>query len=64
MGETVGEIEYDEQAELKLGASYPESKDTTTEMLLVHLDQQETEPSEEREELETVQFEARIIAKK
>ncbi|PCK22039.1 helicase-exonuclease AddAB subunit AddA [Bacillus pumilus] len=64
MGETVGEIEYDEQAELKLGASYPESEDTTTEMLLVHLDQHETESDEEREELETVQFEARVIARK
>ncbi len=64
MGETVGEIEYDEQAELKLGASYPESEDTTTEMLLVHLDQQEAETDEEREELETVQLEARVIAKK
>ncbi|MFP3421192.1 helicase-exonuclease AddAB subunit AddA [Bacillus sp. SIMBA_154] len=64
MGETVGEIEYDEQAELKLGASYPQSKDTTTEMLLVHLDQHEAESDEEREELETVQFEARVIAKK
>ncbi|MEK4324040.1 helicase-exonuclease AddAB subunit AddA [Bacillus sp. FSL K6-3221] len=64
MGETVGEIDYDEQAELKLGASYPESEDTTTEMLLVHLDQQEAETDEEREELETVQLEARVIAKK
>ncbi|MFS0655996.1 helicase-exonuclease AddAB subunit AddA [Bacillus sp. 179-C3.3 HS] len=64
MGEAVGEIEYDEQAELKLGASYPESEDTTTEMLLVHLDQHETETDEEREELETVQFEARVIARK
>lgn len=64
MGETVGEIEYDEQAELKLGASYPQSEDTTTEMLLVHLDQHDTESDEEREELETVQFEARVIAKK
>ncbi|WP_353856183.1 helicase-exonuclease AddAB subunit AddA [Bacillus sp. Bos-x628] len=64
MGETVGEIEYDEQAELKLGASYPKSEDTTTEMLLVHLDQNETECDEEREELETVQFEARVIARK
>ncbi|PRO41204.1 helicase-exonuclease AddAB subunit AddA [Bacillus sp. LLTC93] len=64
MGETVGEIEYDEQAELKLGASFPQSEDTTTEMLLVHLDQHETESDEEREELETVQFEARVIAKK
>ncbi|OLP63705.1 ATP-dependent helicase/nuclease subunit A [Bacillus pumilus] len=64
MGETVGEIEYDEQAELKLGASYPKSEDTTTEMLLVHLDQHEAESDEEREELETVQFEARVIAKR
>lgn len=64
MGETVGEIDYDEQAELKLGASYPESEDTTTEMLLVHLDQQEAETDEEREDLETVQLEARVIAKK
>ncbi|MER3125640.1 helicase-exonuclease AddAB subunit AddA [Bacillus pumilus] len=64
MGETVGEIDYDEKAELKLGANYPESKDTRTEMLLVHLDQQEAETGEEREELQTVQFEARIIAKK
>ena len=33
-------------------------------MLLVHLDQQEAETDEEREELETVQLEARVIAKK
>ncbi|MGE6630908.1 helicase-exonuclease AddAB subunit AddA [Bacillus sp. NPDC077027] len=64
MGENVGEIDYDEQAELKLGAIYPESEETTTEMVLVHLDQKDLETDEEQEELETVQLEARVIARK
>ena len=35
MGEKVGEVEYDEQAELKLGASYPPNEATKTELLLI-----------------------------
>ncbi|WP_070119879.1 helicase-exonuclease AddAB subunit AddA [Bacillus marinisedimentorum] len=71
MGETVGEIEYDDAAELKPGAAYPPGSDTETELLLV--DQQKNDerkqeaPDESRinpDEYETVQLEARLMAKK
>ncbi|WP_226670019.1 helicase-exonuclease AddAB subunit AddA [Metabacillus litoralis] len=73
MGEKVGEIEYDHDAELKLGASYPNSELMKTELLLVERggkDQDSEHIEEEREgvfdeqELETVQLEARLMAKK
>lgn len=71
MGEQVGEIIYDHEAELKLGATYPESKVMNTELLLIDRDgsDPESEVDEEigvfdEQELETVQLEARLMAKK
>ncbi|AZB42276.1 helicase-exonuclease AddAB subunit AddA [Bacillus sp. FJAT-42376] len=69
MGEKVGEIDYDDQAELKLGASYPESAGMETELLLA--DRTGLEEEEEADanpmnepEAETVQLESRLIGKK
>lgn len=80
MNETVGEIEYDEQAELKLGATYPDSEETRAELILIDRDEETGESAAEQEdeeeetkeeavmldpsELETVQLEARMMAKK
>ena len=72
MGVKVGEIEYDESAELKLGASYPEETLYPIEVALVN---QSTEFSDDSEsegettgldaaELEQSQLEARVIAEK
>ena len=76
MGEAVGEIIYDEDAELKRGASYPESDNMAAELLLIDREGQEEDPatfeedSEEeaavvfdQAELETAQLEARLMAK-
>lgn len=75
MGETVGEIIYDQDAELKLGAAYPPSEEMKTEVLLINKEQSvvEDEKAEDspenlgvefdEKELETVQLEARLIAK-
>lgn len=62
MGGKIGEVDYDEQAELKLGAAYPDNGETETELLLID-NAEETDAGEEAEELETVQFEAKAIAK-
>ncbi|WP_456275925.1 helicase-exonuclease AddAB subunit AddA [Bacillus sp. AK128] len=69
MDEQVGEITYDEQAELKLGASYPEHHDTKAELLIVNHDGDEQPEVDEEQgfdpaELETVQLEARLMAGK
>lgn len=73
MGETVGEIVYDDDAELKLGAMYPENDLMKTELLLIERgsgDEQEKDGDTETEgvfdeqELETVQLEARLMARK
>ncbi|MED0702558.1 MULTISPECIES: helicase-exonuclease AddAB subunit AddA [Aeribacillus] len=70
MGETVGEVVYDEAAELKLGARYPENSRMNTELLLIDRRKEELAEKEEimiefdEEELETVQLEARLMAKK
>ncbi|WP_246938670.1 helicase-exonuclease AddAB subunit AddA [Bacillus pinisoli] len=69
MDELVGEIDYDEQAELKLGASYPEHEDTKAELLIINHDGTELPESEDDTgfdpvELETVQLEARLMASK
>ncbi|MFX3622453.1 MAG: helicase-exonuclease AddAB subunit AddA [Ectobacillus sp.] len=71
MGEAVGEIEYDEDAELKLGASYPEKGDVAAEFLIINQNTAEEADSGEEEEseadfidLETSQLEARLIAKR
>ncbi|WP_163101752.1 helicase-exonuclease AddAB subunit AddA [Peribacillus alkalitolerans] len=75
MGVAVGEIEYDEDAELKLGAPYPEEEPYPIEVVLINQKKEEAEDQEfeveddgespqefEEEELETVQLEARMMA--
>jgi ATP-dependent helicase/nuclease subunit A len=71
MGEKVGEIVYDHDAELKLGATYPENEFMSTELLLIERggNDEDTEQGVEsglfdEQELETVQLEARLMAKK
>ncbi|MBM7659820.1 ATP-dependent helicase/nuclease subunit A [Bacillus mesophilus] len=69
MDEQVGEIAYDEHAELKLGANYPDHVDTKAELLIINHDGEEQLDSEEESgfdpvELETVQLEARLMAGK
>ncbi|AWC30782.1 helicase-exonuclease AddAB subunit AddA [Bacillus cytotoxicus] len=64
MGEEVGEIEYDADAELKLGASYPEGEDVAAELLCIHQSEEEVLDGEEGEEVEKAQLEARLIAQR
>jgi ATP-dependent helicase/nuclease subunit A len=75
MDETVGEIQYDDDASLKLGAGYPKSEGMETELLLITKDQPEVPSDGEEEseqgqaefseaELETAQLEARVMARK
>ncbi|MCF2648361.1 helicase-exonuclease AddAB subunit AddA [Niallia circulans] len=72
MGVKVGEIEYDESAELKLGASYPEENSYPIEVALVNQSADSSEDSEidgettgiDAAELEQSQLEARVIAEK
>lgn len=77
MGEAVGEIDYDDDAELKLGADYPESNQMAAELFLIDKNGQEIESYDADEngedeeqmvlfdeaELETAQLEARAMAK-
>ena len=68
MGVTVGEIEYDEDAELKKGAPYPEEEPFPIEVYYIdQKGQAEEEPSDEeaafeKEELEKAQLESRLLA--
>jgi ATP-dependent helicase/nuclease subunit A len=75
MDETVGEIDYDDDASLKLGASYPKEEGMEPELLLVTKEQPESSVETEEEgeqeaaafseaELETAQLEARLMARK
>ncbi|SFJ06579.1 MULTISPECIES: helicase-exonuclease AddAB subunit AddA [unclassified Bacillus (in: firmicutes)] len=64
MGEAVGEIDYDEDAELKLGASYPEGADPSAELLFIHQSDNAAVDEEEGVELEKAQLEARLIAQR
>lgn len=70
MGEKVGEVAYDNDAELKLGASYPDSEKMRAEILIVNRGKEEEEDESDEpapfnpEELQTVQLEARVMAKK
>ncbi|NWQ41206.1 helicase-exonuclease AddAB subunit AddA [Bacillus sp. EB106-08-02-XG196] len=78
MGVRVGEIEYDEAAELRLGAPYPEDEPFPIELLLINQNndgkelppeaaesETETVPSEFDEvDLEKSQLEARVMASK
>lgn len=77
MGEKVGEINYDEAAELKPGASYPEEGTYPVELILIdQAKREDEEPKQENQEspevnglfdqndLEQSQLEARVIAEK
>ncbi|MED4903070.1 helicase-exonuclease AddAB subunit AddA [Parageobacillus thermoglucosidasius] len=67
MGETVGEIEYDETAELKYGAvDYPDSEHAAPELIVIDRNSEEGEESGELDanDLAAAQLEARMMAKK
>ncbi|MGG3653409.1 helicase-exonuclease AddAB subunit AddA [Bacillus pseudomycoides] len=65
MGETVGEIDYDADAELKLGASYPEGEDVAAELLCIHQsEEEESVEGEDGVEVEKAQLEARLMAQR
>ncbi|WP_096155203.1 helicase-exonuclease AddAB subunit AddA [Bacillus sp. FJAT-45066] len=77
MGEKVGEIDYDDQAELKWGAKdYPEHNQTSAELILINRESNQEAESDELDEhvageatfdkveLETAQVEAKFIAKR
>ncbi|MDM5153791.1 helicase-exonuclease AddAB subunit AddA [Bacillus sp. DX1.1] len=64
MGEAVGEIDYDADAELKLGASYPAGDDVAAELLCIHQSDKEVSDGEEGVEVEKAQLEARLIAQR
>lgn len=67
MGETVGEIEYDEAAELKYGAvDYPDNVPAAPELIVIDRNGEGKEESGELDanELAAAQLEARMIAKK
>ncbi|MCA0987742.1 helicase-exonuclease AddAB subunit AddA [Guptibacillus algicola] len=59
MDERVGEIQYDEAAELIPGADYPSSESVVPE---VHLIDQSKEVEDSEEDVEKVQLEARLMA--
>ncbi|WP_445486601.1 helicase-exonuclease AddAB subunit AddA [Niallia sp. 03133] len=71
MGAKVGEIEYDNSAELVKGAAYPEETSYPIEVMLINQKAEEKENSEESgsgefdaQDLEQSHLEARLIAKK
>ncbi len=61
MGGKIGEVDYDEQAALKLGASYPPNDAAKTELLLID-SADDADSSEDAEDFETVHWEAKAIA--
>ncbi|MGE7122450.1 helicase-exonuclease AddAB subunit AddA [Peribacillus sp. NPDC046944] len=72
MGLTVGEIDYDEDAQLKKGAPYPEDKEYPIDLHLIDgaadtseagQDNEDSEVGFEAEELEKAQLEARMMAR-
>lgn len=70
MGVTVGEIEYDEDAELKKGANYPANESFPIQVQFINQNSQESDAETfedgtdfDAEELENVQLEARLLAK-
>lgn len=65
MGETVGEIEYNADAELKLGASYPESKNAAAEWIIIDQHKEDSDEEEdEQTEWEASELEARFLARR
>ncbi|MBF2465227.1 helicase-exonuclease AddAB subunit AddA [Listeria welshimeri] len=66
MDKHVAEIDYDEAAELTLGANFPKSNHMATELLLIDMKSNENESEDELspQELQKNQVEARAIATK
>lgn len=66
MDKHVAEIDYDEAAELTLGANFPKSNHMATELLLIDMKSNENESEDELspQELQKKQVEARAIATK
>jgi len=79
MDEKIGEILYDDDAELKLGASYPENQQMAAELVVIDRNGQGEDPVSyedldedtqgqviefSKAELETAQLEARVMAKR
>jgi ATP-dependent helicase/nuclease subunit A len=71
MGETVGEIAYDDDAELRFGATYYPEKEQPVECIWIDRAErgteneiEEQEEQNEQQELENAQLEARWMAKK
>ncbi|RBW69218.1 helicase-exonuclease AddAB subunit AddA [Bacillus taeanensis] len=70
MNEKVGELNYDDDAELRLGAEYPKSENVKAELLLINRSKDEKESNQgasvelDDSDFETVQLEARCIAEK
>ncbi|HBM3451724.1 TPA: helicase-exonuclease AddAB subunit AddA [Listeria innocua] len=66
MDKDIAEIDYDEAAELTLGASFPEANNMATELLLIDMKSEEKESEDEfsPQELQKNQVESRAIATK
>ncbi|MBC8921440.1 helicase-exonuclease AddAB subunit AddA, partial [Escherichia coli] len=66
MDKHIAEIDYDAAAELTLGASFPETTDMATELLLIDMKSVESETEDELspQELQKNQVESRAIAMK
>ncbi|PGS52078.1 helicase-exonuclease AddAB subunit AddA [Bacillus sp. AFS041924] len=70
MGREIGGIEYDEDAMLKLGASYPEYSECAAELILLTNSNEEDEPEYSEQEDDDLtcekleQIEARYVAKR
>ncbi|WAA13035.1 helicase-exonuclease AddAB subunit AddA [Fervidibacillus halotolerans] len=73
MDKKIGEIDYDERAELKKGAPYPEDEPHPIELVIISKEGEEEEPAthsiEEtdefaKEELEQSEMESRFVARK
>ncbi|MGM7700823.1 helicase-exonuclease AddAB subunit AddA [Pseudalkalibacillus sp. Hm43] len=62
MNESVGEIEYDDAAELHLGADFPETEEARTELVLIDRSDEGGDDDEDIENLESIQLEARWMA--
>lgn len=66
MNETIGEIEYDKQAELKLGSEYSNEDHCHAELAIIdrNTEEQDGDDTETLAEVESAQLEARFIAQK
>lgn len=65
MGRELGDVEYNQDAALYPGASYPEPESSTdTEVLLIPSDEEEISEGEEMEDQTLQELEARVIGKR